>query len=206
MYIPKQYNKEDYQEIKAFMQSYNFATIISTRDGRPLATHVPVNIMEDGETLYITGHVAKRNQQWRTLDSSEHILVIFQGPHSYISSTWYEDEDVPTWNYQSVQVYGNSRLLTEDELITDLTALLDKYEGHREHGAIWDNMSEKTKSQMKGIVGFQIKVAEIFAAYKLSQSRSEADKDNIIDTLLTSKNHLDYEVAEAMSQERKSTN
>ncbi|MCG7337856.1 FMN-binding negative transcriptional regulator [Staphylococcus sp. ACRSN] len=205
MYIPKQYRKEDYQEIKDFIQRYNFATIISTVEGRPLATHIPVNVQEDGDALYITGHVAKRNQQWKTLDKGEHILVIFQGPHAYISSTWYENDDVPTWNYQSIQVYGNSRLLKEDELITDLTRLLNKYEAHREHGATWDNMSEKSKSQVKGIVGFRIKVTELYAAYKLSQSRSVADKDHIIDTLSSSEDHLDHAVAKAMTKEQKST-
>lgn len=202
MYIPKQYTKEDYQEIKAFMQRHNFVTVISTVEGRPIATHVPVNVQEDEETLYITGHVAKGNQQWQTLDHGENILVIFQGPHAYISSTWYEDEDVPTWNYQSVQVYGKSRLLTEEELVSDLTKLLDKYEGQRDQGATWNNMSERTKRQMKGVKGFRIKVTEIFAAYKLSQSRSTTDKDHIIDTLDHSDNHLDRAVAEAMAKEQ----
>lgn len=135
MYIPKYYEMKDYEEIKRFINAYNFATVVSIDGEQPVATHVPVNIYEDDKHLYVSGHLAKGNQQWRTLNNNKSILVIFQGPHGYVSSTWYENEDVPTWDYQSVHIYGGGQLLTHEALEADLAKLLDRYEAHREDGA-----------------------------------------------------------------------
>ena len=201
MYIPKHYKENDIQEIKSIMLEHQFVTIITNDGDKPIATHVPINIHEKNGEIYVTGHLAKNNDQWRLLNKASNVLIIFQGPHAYISSTWYEKEDVPTWNYQSVHVYGDSRLLSESELIEDLTYLLNKYEGHRENGATWDNMSENTRKQINGIIGFEIEVKEIQAAYKLSQTRTEQDKNNIISKLKESGDHLDIAIAKIMNRE-----
>ncbi|WP_239751237.1 FMN-binding negative transcriptional regulator [Mammaliicoccus sp. H-M34] len=201
MYIPKHYKENDIQEIKSFMLEHQFVTIITNDGDKPIATHVPINIHEKNGEIYVTGHLAKNNDQWRLLNKASNVLIIFQGPHAYISSTWYEKEDVPTWNYQSVHVYGDSRLLSESELIEDLTYLLNKYEGHRDNGATWDNMSENTLKQINGIIGFEIEVKEIQAAYKLSQTRTEQDKNNIISKLKESGDHLDIAIAKIMNRE-----
>ncbi|WP_239738400.1 FMN-binding negative transcriptional regulator [Mammaliicoccus sp. H-M32] len=201
MHIPKHYKENDIQEIKSFMLEHQFVTIITNDGDKPIATHVPINIHEKNGEIYVTGHLAKNNDQWRLLNKASNVLIIFQGPHAYISSTWYEKEDVPTWNYQSVHVYGDSRLLSESELIEDLTYLLNKYEGHRENGATWDNMSENTRKQINGIIGFEIEVKEIQAAYKLSQTRTEQDKNNIISKLKESGDHLDIAIAKIMNRE-----
>ncbi|MEB8067518.1 FMN-binding negative transcriptional regulator [Mammaliicoccus fleurettii] len=201
MYIPKHYKENDIQEIKSFMLEHQFVTIITNDGDKPIATHVPINIHEKNGEIYVTGHLAKNNDQWRLLNKASNVLIIFQGPHAYISSTWYEKEDVPTWNYQSVHVYGDSRLLSESELIKDLTYLLNKYEGHRDNGATWDNMSENTRKQINGIIGFEIEVKEIQAAYKLSQTRTEQDKNNIISKLKESGDHLDIAIAKIMNRE-----
>src|SRR5699024_6280016 len=124
------------------------------------------------------------NPQWKTMkNGKEKVLVIFQGPHAYISSTWYQHENVPTWNYQAIHVYGMPRILNDQELEEDLTALLEKYERHRSPAVLWENMSSETKKQIKGIVGFEIKIEEIQAAYKLSQNRNEVDYQQIIQQL-----------------------
>lgn len=200
MYIPNYYQINDYQEIKSFIEKNNFAVIVSTDNGCPIATHIPVMITEKDNDLYISGHFARGNQQWGTIDDNDNILVIFQGEHSYISSTWYHQEDVPTWNYQSVHIYGKGKTLNEDELEADLEQLLDKYEKYRENGATWDNMSDKTKKQIKGIVGFKIKATKILAAYKLSQKRSESEKNNIINELSNSNELSDKKLAEEMKR------
>lgn len=199
MYIPKYYQINDYQEIRSFIEKNNFAIIVSTENGSPIATHIPVMITEKNNDLYISGHFAKGNQQVETIDDNN-ILVIFQGAHGYISSTWYDQEDVPTWNYQSVHIYGKGKTLSEDELIVDLEHLLEKYEKHRENGATWDNMSDKTKKQIKGIIGFEIKVNKILAAYKLSQKRSENEKNKIISQLSDSNNLTDKILSKEMKR------
>src|SRR5699024_368053 len=123
------------------------------------------------------------------------VLIIFYGPHGYISSTWYETEDVPTWDYQSIHVYGKSVLLNEHQLKQDLKVLLDKYESKYRGGATWENLSDQTKKQIKGIVGFKVKVDKLEAAYKLSQNRSETDKENIVIHLNNTESDLDKNLA-----------
>ncbi|MFC3418700.1 FMN-binding negative transcriptional regulator [Salinicoccus hispanicus] len=199
MYIPKYYQVNDFNEIKSFIRENSFAAIVSYDGVKPIATHVPVNIQETEGDLYVSGHFAKGNQQWKTMDDKQNALVMFQGPHGYVSSTWYKEENVPTWNYQSVHIYGTSEILSEEELIEDLTSLLNSYEGHREKGATWDNLSETTRQQVKGIVGFRVKVDEVQAAYKLSQNRNEEDYENIIKELRSSKNRMENELADAMN-------
>ncbi|UXR78813.1 MULTISPECIES: FMN-binding negative transcriptional regulator [unclassified Staphylococcus] len=184
MYIPKYYQMHDYEEIKAFMKQYPFITMVTISEGRPIASHIPVMVEEREEALYLVGHLAKGNAQVETLNDNDQVLAIFHGPHDYISSSWYETEDVPTWDYQSVHAYGSSRLQSHDELAEALEKLLDHYEGHRENGATWDQLSEQTKKQIHGIEGFEIKITEIEAAYKLSQTRSNVDKERIATELI----------------------
>ncbi|WP_422404366.1 FMN-binding negative transcriptional regulator [Mammaliicoccus sp. JADD-157] len=198
MYIPKHYQMKDYQEIKKFMTKYNFATVVTVDELKPIATHLPVIINEHDDSLFISGHFARGNKQWRTMDNNEDVLIIFHGPHGYISSTWYETEDVPTWDYQSIHVYGKSVLLNEHQLKEDLKVLLDKYESEHRGGATWGNLSDQTKKQIKGIVGFKVKADKLEAAYKLSQNRSETDKDVI--HLNNTESDLDKNLAEEIEK------
>lgn len=184
MFIPRYFQVNDMDEVLSFMQQYSFVTVVTTKKGRPIATHVPVQVVQEGTDTYITGHVAYGNPQWRTFEASEHVLVIFQGPHAYISSSWYGHENVPTWNYQAVHVYGKATILSDEELRQDLARLLEKYEGHRTQPVLWETLStELLESQLKGIVGFKIKIEEIEAAYKLSQNRNAADYAQIVERL-----------------------
>ncbi|MDU5818182.1 MAG: FMN-binding negative transcriptional regulator, partial [Staphylococcus sp.] len=152
MYIPKHYQMKNDNNIKKFMEEHNFVTIVTVDDHIPIATHVPVMIEYNEDTMYLSGHFAKGNPQWKTIQDNSNILVIFSGPHSYISSSWYEEEDVPTWDYQSVHAYGTGVLLNEAELTYALKSMLNKYEAHRENGATWDKLSNQTLKQIKGVI------------------------------------------------------
>ncbi|PRR96075.1 protease [Bacillus atrophaeus] len=201
MYIPKYYKVTNVDDIWDFVQNNSFGTIVTTAQGKPIATHLPFQLMKEGDTYYITGHIAYGNPQWRTFETCEDVLVMFQGPHAYISSSWYEKENVPTWNYQAVHVYGTASILNEKELKHDLTMLLQKYEKHRKNPVLWDELSPQLlESQMKGIVGFKMKVGEIQASYKLSQNRNETDYMNIIDQLRNEGNSNSKQMAELMEK------
>ncbi|KOR12983.1 protease [Staphylococcus carnosus] len=196
MYIPKHYQEHDVEKIKQFIDTHPFATIVSNNQNhKPLATHLPLLIQPDTFRFIITGHFAKGNEQWKSLDDNEEVLLIFQGPHAYISSTWYSDEDVPTWDYQSVQLYGRPFLLDEDEVKEDLITLLKRFE--KKDGARWENMSDDTLKQIHGVVGFRIEITEVYAANKLSQNRTAADYENIIQHL----SKENPEIADAMKKE-----
>ncbi len=204
MYIPKYYKVTNADDIWDFVQNNSFGTIVTKAQGKPIATHLPLQFMKEGDTYYITGHIAYGNSQWRTFETCEDVLVMFQGPRAYISSSWYEKENVPTWNYQAVHVYGTASILNEEELKHDLTMLLQKYEKHRMNPVLWDKLSPQLlESQLKGIVGFKMKVGEIQASYKLSQNRNEKDYMNIIDQLRHEGNPNSKQMAELMEKRLK---
>lgn len=204
MYIPKHFKVADLEEIQEFIHTNSFGTLITTKNGKPIATHLPLQLLKEEDDYFITGHMAYGNPQWRTFDTCGDVLITFQGPHAYISSSWYEKENVPTWNYQAVHLYGAARLLDEAELKADLTKLMQKYEQHREHPVLWETLSsEMLEKELKGIVGFKIHVTEVQAAFKMSQNRNETDYRNIIDHLKKEENANSSQVAEVMDRKRK---
>ncbi|MCC9090189.1 MULTISPECIES: FMN-binding negative transcriptional regulator [Bacillus] len=198
MHIPSFFQVKDLEEVKAFIQSHSFATVVTTTDEKPIATHIPVSFHQIEDSYVITGHMAIGNPQWKTFEENEKVLVIFQGPHAYISSSWYEKEAVPTWNYQAVHVYGKAELLEKAELVKELTKMLETYESHREQPVLWHTLSnELLEKQMKGIVGFKIIIDEVQAAFKLSQNRHERDYAHIIEQLEA---EGEVELADAMKK------
>jgi transcriptional regulator len=204
MYIPKYFQVTNINEVIEFIEGNSFATIVTIKKGKPIASHLPLGLHKQGEDYYLTGHMAYGNDQWKTFKTCDDVLVIFQGPHGYISSSWYEHENVPTWNYQAVHVYGQASILGEEELKQDLSRLLVKYEKQRENPVLWDKLSPQlVESQLKGIVGFKIKVQEVQAAYKLSQNRNEKDYRNIIDHLQKEENLNAHQLAESMKKNKK---
>lgn len=201
MYIPKHFKITNIDEIWGVVQKNSFGTIVTAEQGKPIATHLPLQLIKEGGTYYITGHMAYGNPQWRTFETCEDVLVMFQGPHAYISSSWYKEENVPTWNYQAVHVYGTASILDEEELKQDLKILLQKYKKHRKNSVLWDKLSPQLlEKQLKGIVGFKIKVQEIQAANKLSQNRNEEDYHNIVNKLYEEKDLNSQQMAQLMDR------
>lgn len=201
MYIPKYYKVTDFGEIREFIQKNSFGTMVTTKKGKPIATHLPLGFSEKDGDYYVTGHMAYGNPQWRTFEESDNVLVMFQGPHAYISSSWYEHENVPTWNYQAVHVYGKASILNEEELKKELSEMLLKYEKHRENPVLWETLSLSVlERELKGIVGFKIKINEVQAAYKLSQNRNEKDYLNIVHKLQEEEDVNSQQMARVMGK------
>lgn len=198
---PKYFKVTDFDEIREFIQTTAFGTIVTTEQGKPIAAHLPLELHKQGDDYYITGHLAYANPQVETLkNDNDNVLVMYQGPHAYISSSWYKSENVPTWNYQSVHIYGTASIMSEQELQEDLILLLQKYERHRKSPVLWENLSPRTKKQIKGIVGFKIKIQEVQAAYKLSQNRNQEDYRNIIEKLNEEEDLNSHQIAEVMKK------
>lgn len=203
MYIHPVNRWENEEEIISFMKENSFATLVSTVDGKPWATHLPfvLSTNENGEFI-LSGHVAKANKQWKFL-SEEDVLVIFQGPHAYISSSWYNHENVPTWNYLAVHVYGKIRTIEGDELMEHLKSLVDTFEEGRPNRVSVEGMSEGyLNSQLKGLVGIEININEVHASAKLSQNRDKINYQNIIDHLEESSFSSDRDVAKEMNKRK----
>lgn len=183
MYTPNQYKNEDIKEIKEFIRQNSFGILVNQVDGKPWATHIPLELDtdENGEDI-IVSHIAKANPQWQSFSDTSEVLCIFNGPHSYVSSSWYQAEEVPTWNYIAVHVYGTLRIIEEQAVIASMHKLVDKYEQNSECPISIDKLSPKTMRQVKGVVGFQIQITDIQATKKLSQGREE-DHPRIIEEL-----------------------
>jgi transcriptional regulator len=202
MYTPKLYREEDRSEILRFLQENEFVTVVCYDGQKPVASHLLVEVIEEEEKLFINGHMSKANPLWKTFESNPEVLVIFQGPHTYISPTWYNHVNVPTWNYQAVHVYGKPRLTREyAESYQLLKRLIDRHEksGHYKMDALPQDFVEK---EIKGIMAFQIEVIQIEANYKLSQNRNDEDYLNIVARLEEREDELSHGVAEAMKQQR----
>lgn len=174
MYIPHYYKNENLAEIKDFLFHNSFGILVNQVDGKPWASHIPLELDKgkNGKDI-LEGHIAKANPQGKAFDTSTEVLCIFNGPHAYVSSSWYKEEEVPTWNYIAVHVYGKLKILNEEETMISLHKLVDKYEKGSKNPISLHDMSPKTLRQVKGIIGFQIEINDIQAAYKLSQTRVE---------------------------------
>lgn len=174
MYIPHHYKNENIEEVKKFLQENSFGILVNQLDGKPWATHIPLELDTDvnGKAILVS-HIAKANPQWKEFKKQPEVLCIFNGPHSYISSSWYKEEEVPTWDYIAVHVYGKLTILDEDAVMQSLHKLVNKYEKSSKKPISLDDMSPKTLKQVKGVVGFKIEITDIQAAYKLSQTRPE---------------------------------
>lgn len=202
MYVPKLFRLE-IAEALTVMKVYPFANLITVLNNRPIVTHVPVEIRENQGKIYISGHLAYGNEQKHTLNGNPDVLLVFQGPHSYISSSWYQAENVPTWDYVAVHAYGNARVLSEDELESALATLLEHYEAHRENGRQIDTFTPGyIRNQMKGIVGFEVEITSVEASGKLSQNRNDTDYKSIVRELETSSAEDERKIAEWMRDGR----
>ncbi len=203
MYIPKQYQM-DHDEAVQLMKSNPFALLINVDEHRPVATHLPLEIREQDGKIYATGHIANGNMQKDAFNTQREVLLVFQGPHAYISSSWYTVDTVPTWDYLSIHAYGKVRIVTEDELKTALTTMLARYESQRENGRTWQTFdAKKLENEMKGIIGFEIEITTIQAAAKMSQNRSDIDYQSIVAELGNSNDQREVHVAKWMREQRK---
>ena len=201
MHIPNIYKNENLEEVKNFLIENSFGILINQTNGKLTGTHIPMELDKDengNDTL--VGHIGKANPQWKNFQENGEVLAIFNGPHSYVSSSWYEKENVPTWNYIAVHVYGEIKIIEGEKLLDSLKKLVDKYEVNSENPVSVEKMSANTMKQINGIIGFSIKITEIQAAYKLSQNRNESDYHNIVDKLENTGDLSSNEVAKEMKK------
>jgi transcriptional regulator len=204
MYVPKLFAVEDLAQLQDFMQEFSFATVVTQRDGEMTASHIPFLLDRSVEPYgVLRAHVAIGNQQLEDFRSGSQALVIFQGPHSYISPSWYvKAQNVPTWNYAVVHAYGAPKILDRAAMIVLLKDLVGKHEGSFERP--WDFDPDATWIQrlLPQIAGFEIKIERLQGKFKLNQNRTAADRDRVIETLSASEDPLQQAVAGLMIQRR----
>jgi len=203
MYTSPGFKISDHQEIIAFMRSYSFATIVTSQNNIPVATPLPFAVTEKDDDIYLHSHFAKANDQWKDIGSND-TLVIFAEPHAYISTQHYDrEQNVPTWNYMAVHVYGKGQIITDtDEALLELNHMITAFE--KEYQSKWDSMPATYRDGMlKAIIPFRIKVTSIQAKKKISQNRSASEKERIIQALDKSIDTNAKAIAELMKKEIK---
>ncbi len=199
MYIPKAFREDDLNTLYKLIQVYSFATLITQHEGVPFATHLPFILdAKRGPNGTLLGHMARANPQWHDFASEQEVMVIFQGPHAYISPSWYEVElSVPTWNYAVVHAYGIPRLVEEgEELYKLLKILVQTHEAQFENPWPFQLPEDYLQKMIRGIVGFEIEITRIEGKFKMSQNRTESERENVIAALQESSDTL--AVAELM--------
>jgi transcriptional regulator len=201
MYLPKLYKEEDKNKIIQFLKQNNFPAVVSYDGEKLLATHLPVETIENEDSsLKIYGHMSRANPQWKSFGEQE-VLLIFQGAHTYISPRWYNHINVPTWNYVMVHVYGKIKMLEGDELHALLSQLVHVHES--DTGYSLESLPEDfVRKEMKGVAGFEMQVTKIDAAYKLSQNRDDESYSNILLELEKREDADSKKIAEEMKSRR----
>jgi transcriptional regulator len=202
VYIPEHFRVRDHADAIAFMRTNPFAILVSSTDEGPFATHLPVFVRATDEQIVIHGHVARANAHWRHLEQQPACLTIFHGPHAYVSASNYTTrENVPTWNYGAVHVYGNARVFASAE---ELQGVLHELMGTFEpaYAEQWASLGETYRERMLShIVGFEIAITKIEAKFKLSQNRTPEEQDNVVTSLEKSEDTAISGVARLMREQ-----
>jgi|SRR6266496_4775519 transcriptional regulator len=204
MYIPEFNRIEDRTTALAFMRDNPFALLVSSSESGPFATHLPILIDESSDRITLRGHVAKANPHWQMIgqEQAHESLVIFHGPHAYVSPTLYEiRESVPTWNYAALHVYGKGRVITDEsatrQVLEDLIAQFDSY-----YAKQWNSFSDEYRDRMqRHIVAFEITATRVETKFKLSQNRTSAEQENVIRALADSSDSAAAGTAALMRQQ-----
>lgn len=202
MYIPEYFKETNPERIAALIKDNSFGTLITVpNDGVPFVSHLPFfyehSVDSNGKLL---GHMARTNPQWQHFLSGSEVLAIFQGPHAYISPSWYSSPGVPTWNYAVVHLRGEARLIEDKcKLETLLERLTQVYESHMPNPWKPKLTDERSSKLLDMIVGFEIEITDIQGKFKLSQNRSREDQQRVIEELNQSNKQNETAVAKLMS-------
>lgn len=200
MYIPIEFAITDTAQIESFLQDNPFGILVlSVGLAEPQATHIPFLIRRVDDGFILEGHMAKNNPQSQQLAKGKSVLAIFSGPHAYVSASVYQHENVSTWNYQAVHIYGTIKVLTEEDKDLHLQEILHHFENGRDKALSYRSLSQNMLDSYKQeIVAFRIRSYRVEAAFKLSQNRTTADKERIIQDL--SKNEEHSSLVQAMKK------
>lgn len=197
MYSPSYNRLEDRAELLAFMRANNFPVLVTGTGGTLHASHLPVLVGRAEPQLVLDMHMARNNPQWREFFDDQEVMVVFSGPHAYVSPRWYEEKErVPTWNYAAVHAYGFPKIISHKK---------EKHESQRRLVAAmdpqwlpeFDQLPEKyVTGMLEGIVNFEITVTRIETRWKLSQNRSRREMELIAAQLAKSPDSLEKALAE----------
>jgi len=182
LYNPKAFQVEDLQIAINFMRTYNFATIVTQGPDGLDVSHVPVIVREGAQGLPVLhAHLARANSQWQHFDGLREALIVFQGPHGYVSPSLYEvHPSVPTWNYQVVHAHGVPVVIEDpNEVRRHVLELVEQHESGRPNRWVPDLPEDVLQSLHRQIVAIRIDLQRVEVKFKLGQNRGKADRESM---------------------------
>ena len=186
MYNLPHFKEKDQAVVVEFMKQHPFAMLIGCSENVPAATQIPL-LFEDREgKMILTGHMMRKQDHHQAFEKNPQVLVVFTGPHTYVSATLYSDQQqASTWNYMSVHARGTIQFLGEKGLENALRRLTLRYENNNSDSAtIFDNLPEDYRRKlMKSIIAFEIEIQSLENVFKLSQNRDKESYGHIINHL-----------------------
>jgi transcriptional regulator len=203
MYKMPYFTEPDHEIVTTFMKAHPFITLIAHDGRQSVATQVPVLIDEIDGALYLRGHIMRNTDHHKALVNNTDVLILFQGAHCYVSSSWYTEKMGATWNYQTVQVKGTLNFLDDDDTISILSDLTAHYEKDQEQPLLVTALpADYVSTLVKAIAGFEIAVTDIYPIFKLSQNRDDISYKNIVKHLEATSDADAHKVADEMIKRR----
>lgn len=181
MYKLPYFTEENHEKVIAFMKANSFALVLGSGTEYPVATQLPLNIeTREGGKMFLTGHLMKNTDHHKAFEKNDSVLVVFTGPHCYVSASWYSNPAAAsTWNYITVHAKGKIKFTDEAGTYKAIKHITEKYEG-KETAAAFDKLPGEYIQRLIGaIVGIEIEVTSLDNVFKLSQNHDEADRKNI---------------------------
>ena len=207
MHIPKKFQQNDDQKLKAMMREYPFATLITHSELGMEATHLPVVIANTEGKDSIHGHIAKVNNIWQSTKDGSDVLLIFNGPNCYISPNYYPTKKesgkaVPTWNYVAVHVRGKISFIHDEQWIYNMIdALTTEHEyDQKTPWSMSDAPENYIKKMLPAIVGIEITIDSIEGQWKLSQNQPDINKMGILQGLANNHNTHQSRIKELIEE------
>lgn len=209
MYIPEQFQENDQNDLLSIMKDIQAANVVTQHNCGMISTFLPLFLEKEKDNLVcLYGHLAKNNQQWQEALTNTQALVIFTGPHAYISPSWYAAKQethkvVPTWDYLSIHAHGTIEFFHNPAtLLSILKKLTDINEAQFDHPwKIDDAPQEFIHAMLNAIVGVKISITKIEGQKKFSQNKQESDKKNIAAQLAKSANSMHKDLATLIKNE-----
>jgi transcriptional regulator len=191
MYVPPHFAEADKTALHRAIRDARLATLVTLGGEGLEASHVPILLDEGaGPHGVIRGHLARANPQWRRAAAETPALAIFLGPDAYVTPSWYASKRetgrvVPTWNYLAVHAYGRIEFFEDAERLGAIvTALTRRHEAKRQKPwSVSDAPADYVAAQLRGIIGFRLPIDRLEGKWKLSQNRSAADRQGVIEGL-----------------------
>ncbi len=201
MYQNKKYIKNDAHYVFRFIRQYPFATLV-LQDDMLIATHIPILAEDNEEELVLYGHIANNNPMVHSLQKEKDILLIFQSAHGYVSSSWYKEKDISTWDYSAVHINAKLHIQSQAELQACLVKLVERFEKDQEHPLFFHDIPKKMiDDHLPHITGFWCKPVKIEAIAKFHQGFARDDIESITTHLQRQGSPLGRELSKLIKKE-----